>query len=403
MLPPKVAMTDNALIYEYIINFKQNPAVKRFVEVLSYFVYHTFTEFSYYSRLIMHKSIKLLSIFLFLLLSSKTFAVEAPSIYQVEVPVATHSDQLRDEAIKKGFVQVLVKVSGNSHVMEAYPKLKPYLGHADDLVQEFSYTTPTTASSATPYLLVVRFDVDSINKLLKDAGASVWGQNRPSILVWMAYDGPNHPAEVVGSSERAIQTTLNDEAEQRGLPVIFPVMDVTELTQVTPTDVINKTLTVLKPASQRYDSKAILMGHLTQTTAGVTSNWQLLVGDEHWDFNVAGKNLQDVFGSLVNQISDTLAKRYSAVITDVVQTNIILKVTGLKQQSDLALLMKYLQQLTPVANVQLKSVNGDEIILTLNLRGTQQAFVQAVALGSNLKPVASTTPADDSLQYQWTQ
>jgi len=287
--------------------------------------------------------------------------------------------------------------------MDAYPKLKPNLSHADDLVQEFSYTVPATTSKTLPYLLVVRFDVDSINKLLKDAGASVWGQNRPSILVWMAYDGPNHPAEVVSSSERAIQGVLNDEAELRGLPVIFPVMDVTELTQVTPTDVINKTLSVLKPASQRYDSKAILLGHLTQTSEGVTSDWQLMVGDEHWNFNVSGKNLQDAFGTLVNQISDTLAKQYSAVITDAVQTNIVLRVTGLKQQSDLALLMKYLQQLTPVANVQLKSVNGDEIILTLNLRGSQQAFVQAVALGSNLKPIAGTNPQDTSLQYQWNQ
>jgi hypothetical protein len=198
-----------------------------------------------------------------------------------------------------------------------------------------------------------------------------------------------------------LQTILNDSAQQRGLPFIFPVMDVTELIQVTGNDVINKSLPLLQSASQRYASNAILMGHVTQTAAGISSEWQLVMGKDQWDFNLSGKTVTEVFNALVNQISDTLAKRYAAVVTKTVQSNLDVKVTGLKQINDLSQLMKYLQTLTPVADVQLKSVNGSETILTINLRSTKESFTQAVALGTNLQVIPNSNPQDDSLQYQW--
>jgi hypothetical protein len=355
----------------------------------------------------MHILTKLSSIALLLLVSTRIFAVEVPSIYQVEVPVISRAANVRSDAVKMALEQVLIKVSGNSRILETYPRLKAKMSQADDLVQEFAYVTSAQPTTLQPYSLSVHFDPEGVDKLLQEAGSSEWGQSRPMLVVWLAYEGLNHPTEVVSSSENPIQNVFQVSAQKRGLPVIFPVMDVTELIQVTTADVMNKNLSVLQPASQRYAGNAILMGHLSQTAAGFSSDWQLVMGNDQWSFSQPGKNLSDVFSGLINQISDTLAKRYAAVVTPNVQAKLTLKVSNLKQQTDLAVLMKYLQQVTAVSDVQLQSVDGDKAILNVNLHGTQAAFTQALALGSNLVPVPLSGPADTSqsttLQYKWNQ
>jgi hypothetical protein len=326
-----------------------------------------------------------------------------PSIYQVEVPVISRAANVRSDAVKTALEQVLIKVSGNSHILETYPRLKTKMAQADDLVQEFAYVTPAQPSTLQPYALSVHFDPEGVDKLLQDAGSSEWGQTRPMLVVWIAYEGANHPTEVVSSSENPVQNVFQASAQKRGLPVVFPVMDVTELIQVTSADVLNKNLSVLQPASQRYSGNAILMGHLSQSAAGFTSDWQLVMGNNQWSFTQAGRNMSDVFSGLINQISDTLAKRYAAVVTPNVQAKLTLKVSNLKQQTDLAVLMKYLQQVTAVSDVQLQSVDGDQAVLNVNLHGTQAAFTQAVALGSNLVPIPVSSPQDTTLQYKWNQ
>jgi hypothetical protein len=350
---------------------------------------------------------KLSSIVFLLLVSTRLFAVEVPSIYQVEVPVVSRAANVRTEAIKTALEQVLIKVSGNSHILDTYPRLKTKLAQADDLVQEFAYVTPAQATTLQPFSLSVHFDPEGVDKLLQEAGSSEWGQSRPMLVVWIAYEGLNHPSEVVSSSENPIQNVFQVSAQKRGLPVIFPVMDVTELIQVTTADVMNKNLSVLQPASQRYTGNAILMGNLSQNPTGYASDWQLVMGTDQWTFTQTGKNLSDVFSGLINQISDTLAKRYAAVVTTNVQAKLTLKVSNLKQQTDLAVLMKYLQQVTAVSDVQLQSVDGDKAILNVNLHGTQAAFTQALALGSNLVPVPVSGPQNASqsttLQYKWNQ
>jgi hypothetical protein len=345
---------------------------------------------------------KIITFFLLLSGISEAVAAEQPSIYQASVPIATRSDQDRDAATKVALSQVLVKVSGNSHLLDNNAALKNGLAHADDYVEEFSYSSPPHPPTATPLVMLVRFDKEAVNKLVRDAGAPVWGQSRPLIMVWIAYEVPNHPADIVDSADTNIQVLFKDTAGKRGLPVVFPTMDASELTKITPVDVINQSLEPLQAASQRYGSNAILLGHLTQGTANdVTSQWTLTMGDDHWEWTIAGKNADEVIANLVNNISDTLAKRFATVMTNPVSSRITLKVTGLKQQTDLSEVINYLQQLSSVADVQLKSVNGTEVELDVKLRNDQKVFTQALALGNSLSPVAGSAPQDGTLLYQW--
>jgi hypothetical protein len=341
---------------------------------------------------------------LLMLLSPWVWAVRVHSIYQAQVPVASQTPQKRSEAAKVGLAQVLAKVSGNTDILENKPSLKASLDKADTWIQEYSYATPPNPPKDLPYVLTIHFDPDAINRLLREAGSPIWGQNRPLVLVWLVVDGTNRSGDIVDSNTSGdVQTVLKHYAKQRGLPLIFPVMDVTDMSQVAANDIITKSLPKLQNAAKRYASDALLVGRVTQSDGGFTSQWQLVSSADQSNWDISGSSLDQVFSSVVNNVSDVFAKHYAMLTTDAVQSQLTLKVTGVKQQADLVQLMKYVQHLTPVADVELKSVLGDEILLDVNLRGSKQSFIQSLGLSKTLEPVPNTNTEGDTLVYQWTQ
>jgi hypothetical protein len=327
-------------------------------------------------------------------------AVRVHSIYQDEVLVASQSSKDKSHALQEALADVFIKVSGNSRVMDSNPNLKVNLIHADQYVQEFSYSSPKDAPKATPYLLFVRFDANAINRLLTEAGTPTWGQNRPLILVWLALQTKDHPLDIVDSSTD-FERLLRQSAKQRGLPMIFPMMDVTDLSLVSINDVTTPVAANLQQASQRYSSSAMLIGSVKQTNTEFSSHWQLVLGTSSWNWDVPGKSLPDVFSGVVDDVADALATRYGLITTGDVLSELTLTISGIKQHADLLSLMKYLQRLTPVSEVQLRSVSGNEIILDLSLHGSRESFVQAAALSKNLKPVTPATLTDGGLEYKW--
>lgn len=335
------------------------------------------------------------------LLSPLALAVKVSSIYQAEIPVASQSAQEKNQAVVEGLSRVLVKVSGNSQVVANYPSLKPAFNHAEALVQQFSYKAQASAPKNAAYLLTVRFDVEAINHLLREAGSPIWGQSRPLILAWLTFESPNHPADLVDSSPSEVQKALKYGAEQRGLPIILPTMDVVDLDQVTVAAVTDKSMATLDKAAKRYAPKAMLIGNMKQSDTGFDSQWRLVMGAEQWDWNIAGATLQEVFSDVTNNVADTLVNKYSAVMSETAQAEIVLKVSDVKQQADLMDLMKYLQHLATVSDVQLTSVTGNDVTLSIRLRGSKQAFIQSLILGKNLEPNKANNDAQDVLSYKW--
>jgi hypothetical protein len=327
-------------------------------------------------------------------------AVRVHSIYQDEVVVASQNAKDKANGVQTALADVFIKVSGNSHVLDNNPNLKANINRADQFVQEFSYTTPTDAPRTTPYLLFVRFDAEAINRLLREAGTPTWGQNRPLILVWLALQTPDHPLDIVDSSTD-FQKLLRQSAKQRGLPMIFPTMDVTDLSLVSVTDITKLNLTSLQQASQRYASGAMLIGDVKQVKSDFKSHWQLVLGDNTWNWDVIGKTLPEVYSGVVDDVADALATRFGLINNSDALSELTLTVSGVKQHADLLSLIKYLQRMNTVNEVQLRSVSGSDIIFDLSLHGSRESFVQAASISKNLKPVTTENLADGNLEYKW--
>jgi hypothetical protein len=296
-------------------------------------------------------------------------------------------------------MQVFVKVSGKTSIADN-PDLKSHLSKSTALMQEYGYTSNST-NTQMPYLLTVRYNTEGVNQLLRNANVPIWGVDRPLILAWVDIEVPNKPAEIIDAgSETDIPNALKQRAMQRGLPMLLPMMDVTDLNLVSVNDIATMTAPNLVSAAKRYASDAILIARVFPTATGFSVQAKLLLGTDSWDWNLSENNLTRLMENLVDNMTDTLALRYSSVTTNTTQTHLTVKITGVTQQNDFADLMRYVQHMTSVISAEPMKISGDNVVLSINLHGTNDAFVKAISLDKKLTPVADGTDGT-ILVYQW--
>lgn len=351
-----------------------------------------------FTKAFMKKGLLCIFISILLLSAGNVFAVKVETLYEGIVPVKSQSSEERYMATQKALAEVLIKVSGNSQIINN-PRIKSRLITANHLVQEFGYDYPRDQNSENRYLLRTRFDKSGVNQWLRDASAPIWGQNRPQVLTWIAIEKPGNTEAILSESD-TVQTLLQENAKRRGIPLRIPTKEIKDRNRIHPEDIINMETAKLMDASKRYANSALLIGHMVQNDTGFTTQWKLIAGADAWDFNFAGTNEDAVISQLMDQVANTLAGRYAVVTTNNIQKNIALRVVGISLQSDFAKLIRYLSRLTPVASVGISRIAGNEIMLNVSLRSTQAAFTQAISLSQKLLPVASDLTSDP-LIYKW--
>lgn len=241
---------------------------------------------------------------------SSAWAVKVKTLYEVEVSVPSQASDARAEAIRDGFHEVLVKLTGNQNI-DKNKIIKSSLNKADYFVQEYSYSAPTV-SSAT-YNLRIKYNEQDVKRLLRKAGASTWGETRPLILVWMATVNDRHEIDILGvESQHAMLEKFKREGQRFGLPLIFPVMDVTDMEKVTSDNITSVALPELKEASKRYEPDALLIGTIEYDGEIYTGKWNLVWGDKSWDWSIEGDAREKLFANVLDNVSQVLSQRKDA-------------------------------------------------------------------------------------------
>jgi len=326
---------------------------------------------------------------------SPAFAVKVNSLYVAKIGVTTQSQEEQQKAESQALRQVLIKVTGDSHIIDN-PTLKTALTVSEKWIQAFGFIAPH--NTPTPYLLEIEFDRNGVNHLLRSAAIPIWGENRPLIVTWILAENKDHPPTLLSADHFSL--LFKQQADRYGLPIQLPCMDSIDQTQISQNDIIQMDSIKLVKASKRYRSNSILIGHIVQTPAGLHSTWQLIADKSQWHFTLTAKTDSEIAENIVDQVTYALSHHYAVLTSNDIQKNILLKVLGINEHADFTQLVRYLHHLTPVVNVGIVRITGNEVLLSLSLRSTQQSFMQAIALGSKLTPITNALePAQ--LVYQW--
>ena len=327
-------------------------------------------------------------VFLWLFSLSMVHAADVDHLYQAEVSVADQGQQERNRAITEGFRQMLVKVTGNPNI-GLNQSLAGTFRKASRFVQQYRYRVETgeADTAAEQRFLRITFDKQAVDRVLRENGLPVWGKSRPLIIVWTGFDNGSRRKLLSPEFDQKIMTMFNSAADSRGIPLLFPVMDLQDQSAISASDLWGAFEEPVRNASRRYQADSILMVRIKSGSGGsVRSSWSLLGSNDarQWDFR--GQTFSGVINQGMNTVADHLATIYAPAGGGDAQV-VNMQVSGLDTFEDLLKVEFFLKAQETVQQYQLRQSQADKAIFALSLRGGMQAFVQAVELSGLFEQV----------------
>ncbi len=331
-------------------------------------------------------------------------ASEVAGLYQALVPVKSQQRNERLAVYPQALSQVIVKLTGN-RLAPDLPELDSAVKQARTWVQSYHYEPlPGNVDAALleegfQRLLVIEFDQNAVTQALVEAGIPIWGRTRPEVLLWLAVEDRDARYLLAANASAEMENVLTDYSNQRGLPLMLPLMDLEDQVHIGFADVWGNFRQTIVEASQRYGADAVLVGRLFRPYDGAwQARWTLYQNEEVKHWQEEGVLQKDVIGSGVEGAAEYIAQRYAQVLLPDAADKVTLTVTDVNSLKGYAKVMSYLESLDVVGRVQVSRVYSDEVRFDLEVRGDVKGLEQSIALGGVLRQVTGVQRMMDSAQ-----
>ncbi|WP_230850465.1 DUF2066 domain-containing protein [Photobacterium kishitanii] len=309
-------------------------------------------------------------------------AATVNDLYQTQVTLIGNDQQADQAAREQGLANVLVKISGNTDILNN-PAIKTAITNSGSYISQFGYSQVDGQRA-----IDLSFDKNQIKQLLIQSKASIWKDQRPNILVWMVDSDGQQRNILWDQSTNALINDTKQAADSRGLPLTFPVGDITDATAVNVSDLWGNFIDPIAAASTRYHADGVLLVKaLQQPNGNVSLNWQFYPQQPS---KIASADTQPITGTtsgtlaqtstkMINQVTDYLAHKYAVVLGGVAGGQINIEVDNIQSTEDFFALEKMLNNLTTVGSANAMRIKGNSVIFQLNLQGSEQAFRQEIS------------------------
>lgn len=330
---------------------------------------------------------------LLLALALPAGGAEVQGLYVADVPVAGQGGAERNRAIADAFRQVLVKVTG---------RRSPLGGSGIDedmaaFVQQYRYLLdepPAGEPQAEPERrLRVQFDKGAVDAWIRDRGLSVWGSNRPALLLWLGLEQDGRRRLFVPEIDPATSDVLRRSVQARGLSLTLPLMDLEDRGRLQVSDLWGDFAEPVREASKRYEADAVLTGRLEAVSPKLwRGRWTLIQGDQIERWGEEAADIASMLGAGVDRAADTLAARFAPHAGRGSLDQVALRVGGVRSFADYVRLRRHLESVEQVTSLDLWSAGPETLAVVLGVRGDDDTVVQSLGLGGVLVPVMSTGP-----------
>lgn len=349
----------------------------------------------------MSKKYRGLCIFALMMVNFLTVSVKAAEVsrlYEEQIPVMSQGRQERFTVLRQAFEDVLTRVSGRGDV-GLLPGMDSHLKQASRYVQQFRYRTSAepviepVSGEETRQILWVRFNAKAVNQLLHSQHMPVWGKNRPAVLLWLVVDDGKKRQLISNDSTHEVMGFINNQSRIRGLPVRFPLLDLTDRANLRISDVWANFEDTILAASRRYQAEAVLVGRVYRGFSGAWSaRWSLYNEGRRQDWESGHELLDGTVVSGIDQSADFLALRFAQVQQEGGEGRVLVQINAVNGLAAFNKVRDYLDSLTTVTQIQPYQVAGEEVIFQLTTRSGRLGVEQAIALGATLIPEQSAAP-----------
>ena len=315
-----------------------------------------------------------LLILLLALIAAPIGAVEVASLYSAQVPFDQEERDPRALAYRAALVEVLLRVSGSE------------LGSDPEMI-ELLFPNPTSYvvqfRPGADDTLWVSFDGDAIERVLRESGQTVWGSDRPLTLIWLAVDWGQGKREIIGADDaqrrraearsidrnRLLRERVLELAERRGLPIVFPLLDTTDLQSVSFSDIWGGFDDALLGASERYEAHSILVGRI-RPESSQRNRWSYYFGDELRTWNGEPE-------FVVGLVADLLGEEF-AISGNAPVESIDLTVAGIATVEAYGAVQKLLSEVNVIESYSIAQVEGDRIRYRVEALGGAERLSRAL-------------------------
>jgi hypothetical protein len=315
-----------------------------------------------------------LLILLLALIAAPIGAVEVASLYSAQVSFDQEENDPRALAYRAALAEVLLRVSGSE------------LGSDPEMIE---LLFPNPASYVVQFrpgaddTLWVSFDGDAIARVLRKSGQTVWGSDRPLTLIWLAVDWGQGEREIIGADDaqrrrdearsidrnRLLRERVLELAERRGLPIVFPLLDTTDLQSVSFSDIWGGFDDALLGASERYEAHSILVGRI-RPESSQRNRWSYYFGDEYRTWTGEPE-------FVVGLVADLLGEEF-AISGNAPVESVDLTVAGIATVEAYGAVQKLLSEVNVIESYSIAQVEGGRIRYRVNALGGAERLSRAL-------------------------
>lgn len=335
-------------------------------------------------------------------------AVTVEDLYTVEVPVADQTTELRLEAFQEAFRQLIIKVSGSDDALNS-PAFERPLQNSSRYVKQFTYFAREDEGAqelGSVLYLKIDFDQRLVQSLLRENRFPVWGKERPGNLLVISYDVNETVKLVSGETTPELVDMLDEAAEKQGLPLLYPLMDLEDISLIRVNDVVSRHIDKIEIMASRYAPDTLVVGHIVgRSDTGWLGDWEVRFDDQLFKWQHRGSSQEVVVSQLVEHLSRVLALEYALQSNTNSKQNLHMSVSGLEGIRYLNGAKRYLETLTVVDSVRVSKIEGDVVTFDIDLNNEIEDLQRLIEFGEVLEQEEFPqldTRQDDMIRLSYT-
>ncbi len=315
-------------------------------------------------------------------------AVTVEDLYTVEVPVADQTTTLRLEAFREAFRQLIVKVSGSDDALRSSAFKRP-VQNSSRYVKQFTYIARENEGEqelGSVLYLKIDFDQRLVESLLRDNHFAVWGRERPGSLMVISYDVNEKLNLVSGETTPELVDMLDDLAGKHGLPLLYPLMDLEDISLLRVNDVVSRHIDKIELMASRYAPDTLVVGQIVgRSDTGWLGDWEVRFDDQLFKWQYTASSQEVIVGQLVKHLSRVLALEYALQSHAASKQSLLMKISGLEGIGQLVSAQRYLQTLTVIDSVRISLIERDIVTFDVNLKNEIEDLQRLIEFGEVLE------------------
>lgn len=303
--------------------------------------------------------IRMCFIFFVSIVMTSILSATVSDLTVANVKVPDRSEQSLQQVMPQALEQVLVKLSGNSSIA-SIPNISQVLSSANNWMQGFSYKNTDNGLH-----LLVNFNSQPLYRLLRQAGQTIWSNDRPQTLIWVDVIPLGQPAELLVADSQYTDD-LQQSLSNRGLASMLPIGDLDDQSVLDQSDIWPPPSALLTALQARYGAEALSYVVIRELTPGQWKATELLLfNKQQYNWTLTGTAVQSLLAQTVDNIADTMANQLAVLQAKNLRVDWTLRIQGINNLASMQSVMNDLNRLTVVDNLRLVSVDQSDTIFKI--------------------------------------